>query len=157
MYISITELLSSAKQRLLEAGVDTDYYELRLLLAEALGVDIINLPLREAIINPEQMELFNNMLAERLKHKPADKIIGRRGFYKYEFMVNTDVLSPRPDTEILVENAIIAIQKGKYKDILELGVGSGCIITSILAEIADIKGVGVDKSASWCWRTSKII
>ncbi|MBE6452821.1 MAG: peptide chain release factor N(5)-glutamine methyltransferase [Alphaproteobacteria bacterium] len=148
MYISITELLSSAKQQLLHAGVETDYYELRVLLAEALGTDVVNLPLRETEADAKQIENFYFMLSERQKHKPIDKIIGRRGFYKYDFIVNTNVLSPRPDTEILVENAISAIKKNNCKNILELGVGSGCVISSILADVPDINGVGVDKSPS---------
>jgi release factor glutamine methyltransferase len=87
------------------------------------------------------------MLQQRLAHKPLDKIIGRREFYKANFVVNENVLSPRPDTEILVEEAIKLLPDTAV-EILDLGTGSGCIIESILAEKPQARGVAVDISAA---------
>lgn len=97
--------------------------------------------LQAAAGSEEELQSF---IEARLEGKPICKIIGSKGFYKHDFLVNENVLSPRPDTEILVEKALELLSGDNT--ILELGVGSGCIITSILAELPTLKGVGVDIS-----------
>jgi release factor glutamine methyltransferase len=97
-------------------------------------------------LNHDQILEFSKLIELRSQHKPIDKIIGSKGFYKYEFKVSEDVLSPRPDTEILLENAINIIKSKNNPFILELGVGSGCIITSLLKENRKAKGIGIDIS-----------
>lgn len=97
-------------------------------------------------INENQKQKALQMLNRRLCHEPLDKIIGKREFYKSVFTVNSDVLSPRPDTEILVEKALALIPKDKKLNILDLGTGSGCILLSLLAERPQCSGVGVDIS-----------
>ncbi len=140
----LSKLFSSARARLAAAGVDSSDYELRLLLAAAMGVDSAGL---SDVPDARQTALFEQMLQKRLQHMPVDKILGRRGFYKYDFKVNTDVLSPRPDTEILLEETLDCIKADNAASVLELGVGSGCIITSLLAENPALQGTGVDISA----------
>ena len=94
-----------------------------------------------------ELEQAKAMLARRLNHEPLDKIIGKRGFYKYEFKVNSQVLSPRPDTEILVERAISLIDKDKNNQVLDLGTGSGCIVLSILKDCPKVMATAVDISS----------
>ena len=86
------------------------------------------------------------LLNKRLAHAPLDKILGKREFYKNTFAVSKDVLSPRPDTEILVEAAIDLTEKKIPQKILDLGTGSGCILLSILADCPQACGMAVDKS-----------
>ena len=86
------------------------------------------------------------MLARRLRHEPLDKITGEREFYKSVFMVNNAVLTPRPDTEILVEEVLKRINPEKKCRILDLGTGSGCILLSLLKECPLAEGTGVDVS-----------
>ncbi len=86
------------------------------------------------------------MLFRRSHHEPLDKIIGYREFYKSVFKVNHNVLSPRPDTEILVEKALSLLPENKESRILDLGTGSGCILLSLLAERKQANGVGLDIS-----------
>ncbi|MDD4557294.1 MAG: peptide chain release factor N(5)-glutamine methyltransferase [Alphaproteobacteria bacterium] len=83
-----------------------------------------------------------------VKHMPLCKIVGQKGFYKYDFIVSENVLSPRADTEILVEKAIDYLNSKKLSKpkILELGLGSGCILFSILADVKCAVGVGLDIS-----------
>ena len=95
----------------------------------------------------DELEQAKLMLARRLTHEPLDKIIGKREFYKYEFKVNSQVLSPRPDTEILVEKAISLINKDKNIQILDLGTGSGCIVLSILKDCPNAIATAVDISS----------
>ena len=146
---SINLIIENALQELKAAGVESSGYEIRLLLGEVLGVEVSALMFGEVEMSGTQKHRFCEFLERRKRHMPADKILGRRGFYKYDFKVSEDVLTPRPDTEILVEAAIEKIkQQGKEEGkILELGVGSGCIICSVLAEFKGFNGVGIDISA----------
>ncbi len=99
---------------------------------------------------PEMTELEQKkileMLKRRINHEPLDKIIGQKEFYKYTFKVSQDVLSPRPDTEILLENALAISLTEKITHILDLGTGSGCILLSLLKELPAATGIGVDIS-----------
>lgn len=124
--------------------VATSAYEIRLLLAEVLGCDTGSVPAYHGEMSSAQLKQFEEFMALRRRHVPVDKIIGHRGFYKYEFAVNCDVLSPRPDTEILVEAAIKGALSGNCRTVLELGVGSGCVILSVLADCPQLSGTGVD-------------
>lgn len=98
-------------------------------------------------ITATEITKVKSMLARRLNHEPLDKIIGYREFYKYRFKVSADVLTPRPDTEILLEQALSLVPQNNPCSILDLGTGSGCILLSLLKERSQAKGVGVDKSA----------
>lgn len=98
-------------------------------------------------ISQEEQQNALQMLKRRLNHEPMDKIIGYREFYKSVFKVSRDVLSPRPDTEILVESALELMAKDKAVKILDLGTGSGCILLSLLKENPKALGTGVDISS----------
>lgn len=95
---------------------------------------------------PNQEVLVYEMLSRRINHEPLDKIIGHREFYKSFFMVNENVLSPRPDTEILVESTLNLIPEQASWNILDLGTGSGCILLSLLLERSQCQGTGIDAS-----------
>lgn len=125
MSLSFTEVV----QKLSQAGICSPRLEARLLME-----------------NAENDKMLENMLEKRLKHKPLDKILGQKEFYKYRFKVSENVLSPRPDTETLVEAAIKIIKDKNIDSVLELGVGSGCVLLSLLADCGTLRGVGVDKS-----------
>ena len=98
-------------------------------------------------ISDKEIKNAKQMLARRLQNEPLDKIIGQREFYKSVFKVSTDVLTPRPDTEILVESALELIPDDATWHILDLGTGSGCILLSLLGEKMHCCGTGVDASA----------
>ncbi len=144
----LNNLLDNARRRLNTAGVETSGYELRLMLGEVLQCCPGELTFADISPDEGQLRAFEQMLCLRERHMPVDRILGRRGFYKYDFEISADVLSPRPDTEVLVENALEQIRHGGARTVLELGVGSGCVIVSLLAEQKNLAGVGVDISAS---------
>lgn len=97
-------------------------------------------------ITAEGEQKLRQAVDRRLKNEPLDKILGRRGFYKYDFKVSRDVLSPRPDTEIIVEEALKILDPGITQNIADFGTGSGCILLSLLAENKRWQGWGVDRS-----------
>lgn len=97
-------------------------------------------------ISKAEENLARTMLHRRLQNEPLDKIIGKKEFFKSVFEVNSDVLSPRPDTEILVEGALELIPEDKSLNVLDLGTGSGCILLSLLSERPQCVGIGIDAS-----------
>ena len=98
---------------------------------------------------------FKKLINERSKRKPIAYLTGKKEFWKYEFCINEKVLIPRPDTELLIDE-VIKIFKHKNKiNILDIGVGSGCIILSILKEKINFVGTGIDLSDE-CLKLCKI-
>ena len=87
---------------------------------------------------------FKKLINQRANGKPIAYLMGKKEFWNYEFIITNDVLIPRPETELIVEQ-VLKVSKNKSKlKFLEIGVGSGCIILSILREKKDFQGIGID-------------
>ncbi len=112
--------------------------------ADATRADIVAEPRRE--LTGEQAARLEDFIARRERREPVSHILGRKGFWKIMLTVTPHVLTPRPDTETLVEWALRTYPEGPAFNILDLGVGSGAILLSILAERPAAKGLGVDVS-----------
>ena len=97
-------------------------------------------------IKKRDLDYFDNLIQERAKSKPIAQIIKKKDFWKYEFIVNNNVLIPRPDTEILIEQALKLVRNKNRLQILDIGIGSGCIVMSILKEKKNFIGTGIDIS-----------
>ena len=137
-------LLVGAVARLRDAGIDDPARDARILLAHALGVDRSRLTLMmHDDVALGQADAFERAIEARVARQPVAQIVGQRAFYGRDFIVTSDVLDPRPDTELLVDLALSA----PFKTVLDLGTGSGCILLSLLAELPDVRGQGVDLSA----------
>jgi release factor glutamine methyltransferase len=139
---NVAEVLAAGQSRL-----HTDVgggREVRILLAAALGIEPSELTLRLGDNVSEAIsERFDAFIDQRNLHQPIAQIIGRRAFWNHNFIVTPDVLDPRPDTETLVELALMGAMPSR---ILDLGTGSGCILLSLLAELPSATGVGSDVS-----------
>ena len=119
---------------------------------EILMSKVINEDRKFIILNPkfnlnsQELFKFKKLVKERSKGKPVAYLVEKKEFWNSEFKIEKDILIPRPDTEIVVEQAL-EITRNKFKlKILEIGVGSGCILLSILKEKKDFYGVGIDIS-----------
>jgi len=98
---------------------------------------------------------FKKLINQRSKGKPIAYLTGKKSFWKYDFYVNEKVLIPRPDTELIIDE-VLKIFKYKNKiNFLDVGVGSGCIILSILKEKINFFGTGIDLSDD-CLKICKI-
>ena len=148
MSLTLLQAWQSAKARLETAGLAGPVIDARLLVeaaAEATRADIVTDPYRA--LTPEQEERLADYLARRERRQPVSHILGRKGFWKIMLSVTPDVLTPRPDTEVIVDYVL-----KKFPDetapfhILDLGVGSGAIVLSILAERPRAKGLATDIS-----------
>ena len=97
-------------------------------------------------LNINQLKSFKKLLRNRSYGKPIAYILGNKDFWNYEFEISKDVLIPRPDTEIIVEQ-VLKITKNKSRcSVLDIGTGSGCIILSILKEKPFFYGTAIDIS-----------
>ena len=93
-----------------------------------------------------------------MRKKPIAYILRRKEFWKHNFYVDEDVLIPRPDTEVIIEQVLELTKTKSRLNFLEIGVGSGCIILSILKEKKNFSAVGIDiskKSLNICKINSK--
>ena len=89
---------------------------------------------------------FKDLIKERAKGKPVAYILGMKDFWKYQFNLTEDVLIPRPETELIIENVLSLTKYKKKLNILDIGTGTGCILMSILKEKPKFYGVGIDVS-----------
>ena len=145
--------VSSAKRDLTaqfrKAGLEAADLDARILVMAATGLSHTDMILRaDEIPLAETQTLIAQYANRRLAGEPIDHIIGYREFYGRKFKVNKDVLSPRPETEMLVDVALEIMKNNPEARILDLGTGSGAIIISILAEAARAQGIAVDLSAA---------
>ena len=147
MGLTLVKAWTGAKQRLQAAGLAGPVIDARLLVeaaAEATRVDIVTDPHRP--LTPEQEATLEDYLARRERREPVSHILGRKGFWKIMLSVTPDVLTPRPDTETVVEFALRDFPEQAAWSILDLGVGSGAILLALLADRPAARGLGVDVS-----------
>jgi release factor glutamine methyltransferase len=127
---------------ILSAQLDTE-----ILMAKALDKNreyiILN---NDKVLNIKNLEYFKRLVDERATRKPIAYLLNKKFFWKSEFYVNKDTLIPRPDTEIIIEEILKVTKNKNYLKILDIGVGSGCIILSILKEKQNFYGTGIDIS-----------
>jgi len=98
------------------------------------------------ILNLEQLGKFKSLIERRKKGEPIAYLINKKEFWKDEFFVNKDVLIPRPDTELIIEQVLKTYSKNVQLQLLDIGTGSGCILLSILKERPNFYGTGIDIS-----------
>jgi len=98
------------------------------------------------ILNSEKLSKFKSLIERRKKGEPIAYLINKKEFWKDEFFVNKDVLIPRPDTELIIEQVLKIFSKEEQLQVLDIGTGSGCILLSILKERPNFYGTGIDIS-----------
>jgi release factor glutamine methyltransferase len=138
-----TEALRAATRRLTDAGLPEASRDARVLLAYAMAIaaDRLTLHLPDTL-SDQAVAAYESAIAARLHRQPVAQIIGHRLFWGRAFTVTQDTLDPRPETEILVAEAL----KQPFKTMLDLGTGTGCILLSCLADAPDAHGIGTDIS-----------
>jgi len=145
--LNLVQAWKGAKSRLEEAGLSGPVIDARLLVeaaAEATRADIVTDPYRT--LTPEQEARLEDYLSRRERREPVSHILGRKGFWKIMLNVTPDVLTPRPDTETVVEYSLREFPEHAAWRILDLGVGSGAILLALLADRPAAKGLGIDVS-----------
>ncbi len=145
--MTIAEAIETGAARLREEAIPDPEREASLLLRLALKRDAAFVYAHpEYRLNAVEAILFKAVVKRRAEREPYQYIAGTQEFYGLDFAVTPDVLIPRPETEILVEAAIKELKEVDAPKFCEIGVGSGCIAVSILANAQNAKAVGVDVS-----------
>jgi release factor glutamine methyltransferase len=147
MTLTLVKAWTAAKDRLKAAGIDQPSIDARLMLEVAADVtrtEIVTDPYRE--LTTEQEATLEDYLSRRARREPVSHIIGRKGFWKILLQVNKNVLTPRPETEVIVDEVLKAFPEQMPFNMLDLGVGSGTILLAVLAERPAAKGLGIDVS-----------
>ncbi|WP_206456070.1 peptide chain release factor N(5)-glutamine methyltransferase [Aurantimonas marina] len=145
-------LLRHAVQRLRAAGSATPEFDARLLLAECAGLPLGEVHSASATaVSSGAAARLESRLTRRLAGEPVHRILGRRAFYEHEFELSPETLEPRPDTEILVDEArkaMAAIIKQRGECLCaDIGTGSGAIAVSLLALFPQSRALAIDISA----------
>jgi release factor glutamine methyltransferase len=139
-----------------EKYILTSQLDAEILMAKVIGKDkkyiIIN---NNKNLKLEELKRFNKLIKERSKRKPVAYLTNKKFFWKNEFTVSKDTLIPRPDTELLIEETLKATKYKNNLSVLDVGIGSGCILLSILKERKNFLGRGIDISNN-CLNISKI-
>ena len=140
------ELINFGSKELSRNKIDTSILDSELLLSK-----ILNKKREEILINLDQKICKNNVLKykkliqRRSLNEPVAYILKEKEFWSKNFFVSSDTLIPRPETELMVEK-LVKIFKGNKISILDIGTGCGCILISLLSELNNSKGVGIDIS-----------
>tara|TARA_B100001057_G_scaffold172955_1_gene173683 strand:- start:1979 stop:2821 length:843 start_codon:yes stop_codon:yes gene_type:complete len=106
------------------------------------------------VLNNDSLKKYKILVKERSKGKPIAYMINKKYFWKYEFYISNEVLIPRPDTELIIDEALRLLKNRNNLHVLDIGIGSGCILLSILKEKKNFKGIGIDISKK-CIEISK--
>ena len=134
----------------------TAFLDSEILMAKALNKDrryiILNFSQK---IDEKDLKLYNKLISNRSLRKPVAYITNKKSFWKSEFYVNSHTLIPRPETELIVENVLELTKQKNKLHVLDIGIGSGCILLSILKERKSFYGTGIDVSNN-CLNISKI-
>ena len=143
----LSEIHKNTKEKFDKFKIETSEIDSRAIIKKILGLNdkdfIMDI---EISLSLKENQCLSKVISERLSGKPLSRIFGSKEFFSMRFAINEFVLDPRPESEILVEKALDLIQENNFKSILELGVGSGCIIAAILSNSIGTKAVGIDIS-----------
>ena len=143
--MNIDQAIKEASSVLKKNHIKSAFLDCEILMSKALNKSrkfIIMNPNEK--INDYEYRKFKKLISSRSNNKPIAYIVGKKSFWKYNFNVSEKVLIPRPDTEILIEQVLKIFKKKESINFLEIGIGSGCIILSILKEKKSFLGKGID-------------
>ena len=145
--MNIENTLNRAVKILNKFNIKNPKLDSEILLSKAISKDrryiILN---SHEKINKKILFDFNNLIERRKKGEPIAYITNNKEFWNDSFYVDKNVLIPRPDTELIIDQVLTIFQKNKQLQLLDIGVGSGCILLSLLKERPNFFGTGIDIS-----------
>lgn len=148
---TVGSALRAFAAELARAGIEGSAGDVRLLMADTLGLSaaaILAGP--ERPLGAGELEALRHRIARRAAREPVSRILGERHFYGRPFAISPAVLDPRPDTETLVSVALDIVRAEGWTHepirLLDIGTGSGCLLTTLLCELPAATGTGTDVS-----------
>ena len=135
-------------RNLIAQNSDVSAKDIRSLIAKVKNISYekVAFDADSVFLNAEEQKQLQQLLARYRNDEPISKILNSRGFWKYDFFVNEDVLDPRPETELIIETALKLFNTSEKLNFLDIGTGSGCILLSLLGEFKNSVGLGIDIS-----------
>jgi release factor glutamine methyltransferase len=152
---TVFRILKKAEEERRESGIPNPRYDAEALLSKALNLDRVGLYSEyNRTLTEEEIHSFMGLVERRKRREPLQYILGSAEFCGLEFLVTPDVLIPRPETELLVEEAIkrFTVHGSRFTDngsrftVLDLCTGSGCIAVTLAKQLKDVKIYAVDIS-----------
>ena len=145
--MTVIEVIKKSAEFLAKKGVESPRLDSELIVANVLGIQRLQLYLNfDKIIPSEKAEVIKEMLIKRGKRIPLQHILGSVGFYAVNIKIDRRALIPRPETELLVENAVLLLKGIESPSVLDFGTGSGCIGIAIAKHIPTAKITAIDIS-----------
>ena len=139
--------IKEAFNELKKSNIKSALLDSEILISQAINKNREFVLLNSNIkINQKEYLNLQKLVYERKKGKPISYLTGQKFFWKYNFKINDHVLIPRPDTEVVVETILNVYKEKNRINFLEVGVGSGCILLSILKEKKNFRATGIDIS-----------
>ena len=143
IYLAINEGSKILKSKF----IPNSLLDAEILMAETINKDRNYILLNSSDpVNKNDLNYFYKLIKQRSLGKPVAYLTKKKSFWNSEFFITKDILIPRPDTELIVENTLSLTKQKSKINILDIGVGSGCIIVSILKERENFRGTGIDLS-----------
>jgi release factor glutamine methyltransferase len=147
--VTVLDVIQRSSEFLGRRGVDSPRLQAELLLAHVLGLPRMRLYLDfERVVPPPQLEAVRELVRRRGEREPLQHLTGSTSFCGWEIAVNRDVLIPRPETELLAEQAVAFLRpRADPPAVLDLGTGSGCLAIAIAGQCPAATVEAVDLSA----------
>ena len=145
--MNIQNILNEGINILKKKKISNPQLDSEILLSNTIKRDKKHIILNpKDFLNSEQLGKFKSLIERRKEGEPIAYLINKKEFWKDEFFVNKDVLIPRPDTELIIDQVLKIYSKEVQLQVLDIGTGSGCILLSILKERPNFYGTGIDIS-----------
>ena len=145
--MNLENVIKNASQTLKDHNISSYVLDAEVILSNIMGVSKEYLIAKnKKTLSEKIIKKYNIAIKRRIKNEPTAYILGKKEFWSEDFLVNRKTLIPRPETEILV-NKVVNFFKNKRINILDVGTGTGCILLSILKELKQSTGTGIDISA----------
>jgi len=154
--MDIQSVINEGENILKSKFIETAKLDTELLMSKAINRDrkyiILN---NKKKVDEKQLKIFRNLIQKRSDRKPIAYLTNKKFFWKSEFLVDNNILIPRPDTELIIDQVLKFTKHKNNLNVLDIGVGSGCILVSILKEKLNFYGTGIDVSKN-CINISRI-
>jgi len=145
--MNLENIIKEATKKLKNNNITSHALDAQIILADIMGIKREFLITNDKIdISEDIREKYNIAIKRRINNEPVAYIIGNKEFWSENFFTNKSTLVPRPETELLIYK-IVDIFKNKKINILDIGTGTGCILLSLLKELSNSRGVGIDISS----------
>ena len=145
--MNLENIIKEASKKLKNNNITSHTLDAEIILADIMGLKREFLITNEKInISEDVREKYNMAINRRINNEPIAYITGKKEFWSQDFFTNKSTLVPRPETELLIYK-ILDIFKNKRINILDMGTGTGCILLSLLKEMYNSRGTGIDISS----------